>query len=1190
MTFVFEVEDNHGATSQETITITGTGTNDAPIAHAGTNTAIEDGAVVTGQLTSTDVDTSDTHTYSLISGTSEGSITVNADGSYSFDPGSDFQDLALGETRDVTFVFEVEDNHGATSQETITVTGTNDAPIITISGGDSAAETLAVTGATLTTDGTLSVADLDRTDTVTAAITTFSKTGNFTGLTLSDAQLEAMLALNAAVISDTTQAGTINWSFNSDTYTFGYLGATESITLVYTITVTDSQNATDTQEITIVTNGDNSAQVISVGAGNSDAETLVETDSTLATTGTLSVTDINTTDEVTSTVTQVITAGTTPGLQSDNTALLAMLSVNTNVIDGTTETGTITWSFDSGSEAFDYLAVNESLTLTYTVQVIDTQNATDTQEVTITVTGTNDAPVITISGSDSAAETLAVTGATLTADGTLSVADLDRSDEVTTAITTFNKTGNFTGLTLSDAQLEAMLSLNANVIDGMNQAGMITWNFNSDTYTFGYLGANESITLIYTITVTDSQDATDSHDITVVINGTNTAPDITVGHGDSDSEILAETDTTLTTTGTLSVLDINTTDTVTATVNSVSASGTTTGLQSNNTALLTMLTVNPTAIDDTTETGTITWSFDSAGEAFDYLAVGESLTLSYTIIVVDSAGATDSAEVSVTITGTNDAPVAVAGSASGNEDDTSITGQLIASDVDATDTLTFSLVSGPFSGSVTVAGNGEFTFSPGNDFQDLAIGESRVVTFVYQVADNHGATDQQTVTVTIDGRNDAPVISIGAQDHDTAHLIESGSTLTTTGTMTVSDVDRSDIVTATVTGVIIGGDVAGLSSTAAEILAMFSVTQTVVDSTSQSGSLHWFFDSQTEYFEYLLTDATIQLSYEITVEDSHGLTAIRYAHIHITTNNQAPVATGETYTILPNSQLILSAPGPLANDFDPDGDEIQFVLASGPTNGTLTFSPDGALVYTPDSQYAAVDTIRYQVTDGRLYSEIVELRIETLAAPAADYQSPSTSTGASGPVSETTSQDDYDPAELVIIEELAAVNEAVSSISTQGLEGPLDESTFGVMEYVKRPDLRQGIVSDERKLQSVQWLMEQDFRNIRDRNLSWSERIRMISDELIVSTIPGDDELINNLNDLKLGDAIMTTTNVTLGAATAGTIFWALRGVALLATFAAGMPTLRNLDPANLLAEYRSTNDDDDALESMVDSKAERQG
>ena len=110
VTFTYEVEDNNGATSRADVTITITGTNDTPVAQVDTNAAFEDGAVVNGTLTNTDEDTIDTHTYSLINGTANGTATVQSNGNYSFDPGVDFQDLAQGETRDVTFTYEVEDN------------------------------------------------------------------------------------------------------------------------------------------------------------------------------------------------------------------------------------------------------------------------------------------------------------------------------------------------------------------------------------------------------------------------------------------------------------------------------------------------------------------------------------------------------------------------------------------------------------------------------------------------------------------------------------------------------------------------------------------------------------------------------------------------------------------------------------------------------------------------------------------------------------------------------------------------------------------------------------------------------------------------------------------------------------------------------------------------------------------------
>ena len=777
-TVSFHVNDGELDSAPLTREITVTAVNDAPVISVDSgdsdNGSLDEtnaGLFVQGTLSVNDPDSADIVSGDVnglvVSGTTAGlgsshaellamltvTETVIASGdtsgalTWSFDSGSEaFDYLAVGETLTLTYTVQVEDSQGATDTQevTITVTGTNDAPVITVETGDSDGDSLSVTGATLTSDGTLSVADLDRSDLVTAGVTGFSRSGDDTGLTLSNAQLEALLSVNTNVIDGTTQSGTINWSFDSDGYAFDYLGSGQSLTLVYTITAEDSQGATATQDITIVINGDNAAPVISVEPGDSDADTLAETDTTLTTSGTLSVTDINTTDTVTADVLSVNAAGITSGLISDNAALLAMLSVNSNVIDGTTETGTITWSFDSGSEAFDYLAVGETLTLTYTVQVEDSQGATDTQEVTITVTGTNDAPVITVETGDSDGDSLSVTGATLTSDGTLSVADLDRSDLVTAGVTGFSRSGDDTGLTLSNAQLEALLSVNTNVIDGTTQSGTINWSFDSDGYAFDYLGSGQSLTLVYTITAEDSQGATATQDITIVINGDNAAPVISVEPGDSDAETLAETDTTLATSGTLSVTDINTTDEVTSTVTQVTTAGTTTGLQSDNAALLAMLSLNSNVIDGTTEIRTISWSFDSGSEAFDYLAVGESLIVTYTVQVEDSQGATDTQEVTISVTGTNDAPVGVNGNYSIGNNQTLVLAApgVLASAVDIDgDPLTAILVTGPTKGTLVLNADGAFTYTPNANFAGF-------VNFTFVV--NDGITSSGLVTVTIE--------------------------------------------------------------------------------------------------------------------------------------------------------------------------------------------------------------------------------------------------------------------------------------------------------------------------------------------------------------------------------------------------------------------------------------------------------
>ena len=60
-----------------------------------------------------------------------GTVTDNGDGTFAFDPGADFQDLAVGETRQVSFTYRVDDGHGGSDTATgyITVSGTNDAPV-----------------------------------------------------------------------------------------------------------------------------------------------------------------------------------------------------------------------------------------------------------------------------------------------------------------------------------------------------------------------------------------------------------------------------------------------------------------------------------------------------------------------------------------------------------------------------------------------------------------------------------------------------------------------------------------------------------------------------------------------------------------------------------------------------------------------------------------------------------------------------------------------------------------------------------------------------------------------------------------------------------------------------------------------------------------------------------------------------
>ena len=131
-----------------------------------------------------------------------------------------------------------------------------------------------------------------------------------------------------------------------------------------------------------------------------DTSSLAETDAALTDSGTFTVSDPDQPETVTAAVDSVVVTGTaSSSLPSrlDNTALQAFLSVSpTEVLDGTQTTNTLTWNFSSGTEAFNFLGQGETLILTYTVSATDDAGMplSDTETVTVTITGTNDAPAI----------------------------------------------------------------------------------------------------------------------------------------------------------------------------------------------------------------------------------------------------------------------------------------------------------------------------------------------------------------------------------------------------------------------------------------------------------------------------------------------------------------------------------------------------------------------------------------------------------------------------------------------------------------------------------------------------------------------------------------------------------------------------------------------------------------------------
>ncbi|HEX4588656.1 MAG TPA: cadherin-like domain-containing protein, partial [Gemmataceae bacterium] len=93
--------------------------------------------------------------------------------------------------------------------------------------------------------------------------------------------------------------------------------------------------------------------------------------------------------------------------------------------------------------------------------------------------------------------------------------------------------------------------------------------------------------------------------------------------------------------------------------------------------------------------------------------------------------------------------------------------------------------------------------------------------------------------------------------------------------------------------------------------------------------------------------------------------------------NSAPVANPDTYNTNENQTLTVSnvAGGVLANDTDADGDPKTAHLVTGPSNGKLTFNPDGTFTYVPNHYFFGADTFTYKVDDGIVYGNTATVTI-----------------------------------------------------------------------------------------------------------------------------------------------------------------------------------------------------------------------
>jgi len=883
--FEYKVSDGHGGYDTSQVTVAIEGKNDAPKSNPDTY-AVRQGASINVNPTTndTDVDRDDVLKVTQVAGRpgAKGSVSVDANGNVSYSARDGFANLAEGETTTETFDYTVSDKLGATDrgQATVTITGGNDAPVasddhITIS-EEQILE--AADGLLLANDR-----DVDHGDALKVAV-----------VTNNDSNLN-----HDGALTFTTATGRVVYN---PVGKFDYLAEGTSEDVNFSYTVADKKGDTHQANAKVTITGVN------------DAPVAVDDRRTIAQGGSITFDPSSNDTDVDRGDTRRVTSVSNP---TGNRGTATLNPIN----------GQVTYVTGSG---FDYLHDGEQASETYSYTVADRFGGTDRGDVTITVTGKNDAPqavndVVTLGEDEGYRFNPAANDR-----------DVDNED----------------ALHVSSAQL----GTGARGTIEIGQDGSIYYNAAGK---FDSLPQGSSAIDTITYTVSDKLGATSVGRVDVAVTGVNDAP-----VSARDQFVVTEDEIK---TGVSGLLLANDTDIDLG-------------------DRLTISSFDKGTVAD----GTITLingqlSFNSAGQ-YDSLYAGQQTQATFTYIAKDLFGAnTDRAAVDVTIKGINDAPVLNAFSPlaineGGNDVSIGIAG--VASDVDSGDIIRFdepppsaANISGSNGGRFTVSkGGGEIHFDPGNDFEFLSAGEKLTSSYNFSVKDLYGAVVGGKLDVVVTGVNDAPELK--SVTPITYRISEdfSSTTLDLVKDGKVFDVDRNDQLTLkSISSNGLSTDVLDLKSALSATGVTLTRTDGLAAGVVAADSKKNFTVGGVTYNEYDKLDEGESAFEKVTFEyqDQLGLTVLAPVTLEIQGRNDAPIrkdgvaSTDLGWQPLTTATRITQAQLLGTSFYDVDGDPLavsKLEVVSGGGKITAVAGRAGEWDYMPGSSGDV--KLAFTVTDG----------------------------------------------------------------------------------------------------------------------------------------------------------------------------------------------------------------------------------
>ena len=267
--------------------------------------------------------------------------------------------------------------------------------------------------------------------------------------------------------------------------------------------------------------------------------------------------------------------------------------------------------------------------------------------------------------------------------------------------------------------------------------------------------------------------------------------------------------------------------------------------------------------------------------------------------------------------------------------------------------LTAVLVDDVEDGTLTLNANGSFRYTPRTGF-------SGTDTFRYQASDGSASSKPATVTISVSEVNDAPTAtadSYATTENRTLNVNRSNGVLR-------NDTDPEDD---DLTAVLVSG--------------------------ASSGTVTLHADGSFSYVPAPGFAGSATFTYQ--ADDGTERSSTAAVTISVSALNDAPTAQGDNYTTDEGQTLNVNASnGVLANDTDPDVDELSAVLVSGASSGTVTLNPNGSFRYVPAVGFAGSATFTYVADDGTAQSNAATVTITVNAGNDAPTAQPDSFTTA----------------------------------------------------------------------------------------------------------------------------------------------------------------------------------------------------